>query len=292
MILPSYLEIEQALSPLRDGRRLIMRTLLDQITSGNVCSDPFVMLSRFFCRLKSADSIVEKLNRKRIEVKDASEIPERLPDVLGFRIIVANSHELTAIDDFMKAGFELVERQDRTATPGEFGERGVVYSAIYRMDKIAYHFELQLRTFLQHYWASQSFHLLHKKPREVALGRKELLLQFGEALAQAETCAEEITDDRDGALLTPTCLSNLKLLGERVHLIVIEPGERFTDHLTLSLSGCANNDHQAIVAKKMELYKMFPRGAIVECSCLNFLSFQLNEPLVQVPIDRIERTQV
>ena len=77
------------------------------------------------------------------------------------------------------------------ATPEEFGERGMEYSARYHTDKVVYQFELQLRTFLQHYWAGQSFHLFHKQPRECAVERKGLLVEFSEALARAEDCAQK-----------------------------------------------------------------------------------------------------
>lgn len=292
MSVPSYRDIEQALRLFRDGRSLIMKVLLDHIACANVCAEPFVALSRFFCRLKSADSIVEKLDRKKIEIKDASEIPDRIPDVLGFRIIVANNRELTAMDEFMKSRFEVVGRHARTTEPGEFGERGIEYSAIYHGDNMNCPFELQLRTFLQHYWASQSFHLFHKQPRERALLQKELLLQFGNALAQAETYANELASGRAFALPKPTCLPELGSFRDRLHLIVIEPGEQFADHVIQPLSDRVKEDHEAIVAQKMDLYRAFPHAAIVECSCLNFLAFHLNEPLVQIPLERMARTRM
>ena len=85
MNIPSYLEIEHALCGVREGRCLIMKSLVDHISCGNVCAEPFLAISRFFCRLKSADSIVEKLKRKGIQTRDASGIPDRIPDALGFQ---------------------------------------------------------------------------------------------------------------------------------------------------------------------------------------------------------------
>jgi ppGpp synthetase/RelA/SpoT-type nucleotidyltranferase len=270
-----------------------MNCLVEQLLSGQVCSEPFVALSRFFCRLKSADSIVEKLTRKGIQVGSAAEIPGRMPDILGFRIIVADSTELNAVDKFIRDQFEVLSRQDRTGVPGEFGERGIEYSARFHAGGLSWPFELQLRTFLQHYWASQSFHLFHKKPIEVAFEFKDTLLEFSEALACAEECADKIVRNpasREGA--QRVCAPCFPPLFHRVHLIVIESGEQFAEHMIVELSGHSDADDEAVVAEKMKLYSAFPGAAIVECSCANFLTVHLNEPLVQVSADRIGRVRV
>jgi ppGpp synthetase/RelA/SpoT-type nucleotidyltranferase len=292
MTSPSYLDIEQALRKLRGGRRVVLKCLIDHLVSGNVCAEPFLALSRFFCRLKSADSIVEKLKRKGIQGGRASEIVNRMPDILGFRVIVANSHELSAMDEFIRSRFEILSQQDRTRVPGEFGERGVEYNARFYADGGTYPFELQLRTFLQHYWAMQSFHLFHKKPRESAIGLSGPLLEFSKALIQAEECADRIASDRTLEGATATLIPCLKPLFERVHLVVIEPGEQFAEHLIHSLSGDNDTDHEGIVSKKMELYSAFPGAAIVECFCANFLTFHFNEPLVRVPLDRFAKARL
>lgn len=81
------------------------------------------------------------------------------------------------------------------------------------------------------------------------------------------------------------------LITKEVHLVVVEPGEQFSDHITQPLAGRSAEDHATIVERKMSLYEKFPSAAIVECACMGFLAFHLNEPLVRVPLDRIGRTQ-
>ena len=253
-----------------------MPVLLGCLAERDACADPFLALSRFFCRLKSADSIVDKARRKGIEIRGPKDVSERMTDILGFRIIVADQKELRAFDALFRQAFEVIEVEDRNEIPGEFGDRGIDYRARYHHNGERYPFEIQLRTFLQHYWASRTFHFFHKKPRELALAHKEALRRFAASLADAEQRSELLEDERPVG-------------GRRV--VVIQSGEQFHDQVTLTLTGRSVEDHAAIVRKKMSLYEVFSSVAIVECACMGFLAFHLNEPLVNVPLERIGRTQ-
>lgn len=239
--------------------------------------------------MKSADSISEKMVRKQIIIQDAFEIPQRMSDILGFRIVVANKRELDAVDDFLSNHFEVVSRSDLRMMPGEFGQRGIQYCARYETKGTTFTFELQLRTFLQHYWASQSFHLFHKQPREVANGKKRELLQLAEFLDEAEKEVEKIAITPDEQLPSEAD-PQVELFCGRVHLIAIRPGEILTEHSIVPLSNFANNSNETVVEKKLAMYSLYPGAAIVECSCLNFAAFHFNEPLVRVPLNLLHST--
>jgi ppGpp synthetase/RelA/SpoT-type nucleotidyltranferase len=288
MTLLSISEIEQSLLPFRCVRRLVLDKLLQKIVQGEDIVNPFLMLSRLFGRLKSADSILEKIERKGIIIADGLEISEKIPDMLGFRIITVNIDELYVIDRFINEQFEIISRQDQVTQPDEFGNREIKYSLRYHFDSVAYPFEIQLRTFLQHYWASQSFHLFHKKPREIALKHRDDLLSLSHALEQAERAASRLFDNLPAS--SPSISSAWGTLPFRtqVNLVVIECGEQFAAHLIQPLSGNDQRDHDNTVGLKRELYSAYPGSAIVECSCLHFLSFVLNEPHVWVPVDRLK----
>ena len=106
-------EIEQFLLPQRMARRLILTSLLEYIVSSECLTNPFLLLSRLFVRLKSADSILEKIQRKGLIVRSVPEIGQVMDDLLGFRIITENLEELWAIDQFLMETFEvMVERTD------------------------------------------------------------------------------------------------------------------------------------------------------------------------------------
>jgi ppGpp synthetase/RelA/SpoT-type nucleotidyltranferase len=286
---PPRRAVEEALLPYRTCRRLVLGDILEQITRGGGVANTFLAISRLFVRVKSADSILEKMERKGITVADASEIPARMTDILGFRIIVENIEELRAIQRFVEAKFEVSSRRDQVEHPSEFGERGVRYSLRYSDGASACLFEIQVRTFLQQCWASRSFHLFHKKPREVALKRRDTLLSLSDSLSSADRAAQSLSEKRSLPTAGPTFDWKDLPLCSQVNLIVVEPGELFSTHVVIRLTGKDSQDHEVIVRRKVELYASHPNCAIVECSCLNFLSFLLNEPLVWVPLDRLEK---
>jgi len=286
MTLPPISDIEKALLPFRSGRRRVLDKFLHRIAEGDGIADPFLMFSRFFVRIKSADSILEKIKRKGIVIANTAEIPEKIPDILGFRIIAENMDELKAIERFLTESFEVVSRSDQTVEPTEFGYRGIEYSLRYHADGAVYPFEIQLRTFLQHYWTSQSFHLFHKQPRETALKYRDVLLSLSRVLERAEMEAKRISDslpvhDRGNAITWKELP-----LRTRTHIVVVAPGEQFVTHFVQPLTGDDLEDSNAIVNQKLGFYDSHPGSAIVECSCLHFLSFALNEPQVHIPMDR------
>jgi len=209
--------------------------------------------------------------------------------LLGCRVVVETLDELRTFDRLLKNSFEEVTRSENLDCPNEFGGRGIECLLRYHDGTNVYPVALQLRTFLQHYWASTSFHLFHKQRREVALQHKTSLLAFGESLHQAEQAAKVIQDNQPNPKLTQESGWSANPICSRVHLIVIEPGEQFAVHKSLLLCKDDETDHERIVAQKLELYETIPNSTIVECSCLNFLSFMFNEPQVCVSADRLDR---
>jgi len=291
MTVLSAAEIEEALLPFRIGRRLVLDRLIARITAERLGLNSFRVLSRFFSRLKSADSVLEKIQRRGIELRDVSEIPEKISDILGFRIITENTQELYVVDKFLQDEFEIVSRKDQVTWPSEFGYKGIEYALRHHASSEAYPFELQLRTLIQHYGASQSFKLFHKKSRETALNYRDSLLALFNALGLAENAADSLPEDSLPNRGDEIPRWRQLPLYNRVNLVVVESHERLADHVVLPLTHNDQVDHDAIVAKKLDLYSAYPKSAIVECSCLHFLSFALNEPNVCVPVDRLERVK-
>ena len=78
-------EIENSLLPFRIGRRKVLQILVNQLASSNTVASPLQALSRLFVRMKSADSIVEKVKRKGIVVASVAELPRNIPDILAAR---------------------------------------------------------------------------------------------------------------------------------------------------------------------------------------------------------------
>jgi ppGpp synthetase/RelA/SpoT-type nucleotidyltranferase len=282
--------VEETLLPFRVARRYILNHLLPLLLQDGAIADPFLLATRFFVRLKSADSILEKVARKGIALSNVTEIPQKMTDILGFRVIASDINELNNLDRLLTSNFEVVSRESSIHRPDEIGRREISYQFLFHDGASSYLFELQLRTFLQHYWASRSFHLLHKQPKEVSRNYASVLSALGEALERAEDTATNLpSPDKTRAGDISAARSRLC---DRINLVVVEPGELFANHVVLSLSGDDRRDHKNVIREKMALYADFPGAALVECSCLSFFSFTLNEPHVRVPIDRLDKVTI
>ena len=78
-------------------------------------------------------------------------------------------------------------------------------------------------------------------------------------------------------------------VNNRINLVIIEPGEVFLKHVVIPLAGDDLADHAAIVNRKLALYSEHPGATVVECACINFYSYILNEPHVRVPASRLSQ---
>ncbi len=284
-------EIEQALLPYRIGRRAVSGVISEYIVSCEDLTDPFLLLSRLFIRLKSADSILEKIHRKNLAVSTVSDIGQVMDDLLGFRIITDNLEELWAFDRFLQADFDVQSRVDTINSPDQFGYRSIEYRLVYRGRNVEIPLEVQLRTQLQHYWASSSSALFHKAPPAKALEHVEVLTALSSTLAEAEHLTSQLAGKRKHQGPADRALANLRRLPlhSQTNLIVVGPGELFLQHERVPLSGDDLRDHQTIVERKLALYTEFQNVAIVEFSGMSFMSFALNEPQVKIPPERLDR---
>jgi ppGpp synthetase/RelA/SpoT-type nucleotidyltranferase len=263
-----------------------MWELLKALAGAQGIARPSLLLTRFFCRIKSADSILEKAKRKGIITDSPEQLADKFTDILGIRVIVETPEELLALDRLIGSLFEVVWRLDETQSPSEFGERGIKYDLRYHADGAVHLFELQTRTFLQHFWASRSFHLFHKKENEVATKHRSTLLALSEALECAEQLAAKLDQSQPVYPGANKHEYDAKTLWSRVNLVVVKPGECFYCQMTQNLSGDDRKDHEETVARKLQLYRDHPGAAIVECCCFDFSTFMLNEPHVIIPTDR------
>lgn len=287
----TYSQIEMSLFDHRIARRSIQTLLLEHIVTSKELKNKFLLLSRLFVRLKSADSILEKIRRKNLAVHSVSEIRQVMDDLLGLRIITEDLGELWAFDNFLTSSFEVKSRTDKIDLPGQFGYRSIEYGLIYRDSDMEVPFEVQLRTFLQQYWVNSSFFLFHKASLDKALAHEETLNSLSKSLADAEQLASQLSAQQERLVHeVKLCPSVERLpLYSQVNLMVIQPGEYFTHHEKISLTGNDLLDHQNIVERKISLYEKYPDSAIVECTCMDFATYALNEPHVVISPDKLDQ---
>lgn len=147
---------------------LEVRTKLDVLnTQLSLENDrnPFESIS---CRIKSVQSILEKLERKGLELT-AESIEKNLNDVAGIRVICSFPDDIYVLADRLcsQDDIRLVEKKDYIKNPKPNGYRSlhlIVEIPIFLMDGKKYmRVEVQFRTIAMDFWASLEHKLKYKK---------------------------------------------------------------------------------------------------------------------------------
>lgn len=130
-------------------------------------------------RLKSPESIIEKLHRKNLEFS-AECIEKELSDIAGVRVICAFPEDIYLLADCLlkQDDVKLVKKKDYIAKPKENGYRSlhlIVEIPIFLHDqKRSMRVEVQLRTIAMDFWASLEHRIYYKKGQEDTCLRAEL----------------------------------------------------------------------------------------------------------------------
>ena len=141
------------------------------------------------CRLKSVPSIIEKLNRKGLELS-AESIEKNLNDVAGIRVICSFPEDIYILAEELctQDDIRLIARKDYIKNPKPNGYRSlhlIVEIPIFLMpEKKFMRVEVQFRTIAMDFWASLEHKLKYKKDL------KQDVEQISEELRE---CAEEIS---------------------------------------------------------------------------------------------------
>ncbi len=141
------------------------------------------------CRLKSVPSIIEKLNRKGLELS-AESIEKNLNDVAGIRVICSFPEDIYILAEELctQDDIRLIARKDYIKNPKPNGYRSlhlIVEIPIFLMpEKKFMRVEVQFRTIAMDFWASLEHKLKYKKDI------KRDVEQISEELRE---CAEEIS---------------------------------------------------------------------------------------------------
>lgn len=122
-------------------------------------------IDRIERRIKTVKSIKDKMKQKGIGL---GQLREQIRDIIGIRIVV---HFLTDIPDTLSELSQLQQlelslqtTEDYIATPKTTGYRSLHLNAIYKPEEgtSSVPCEIQIRTTLQHAWATKSHLLLYK----------------------------------------------------------------------------------------------------------------------------------
>ena len=130
-------------------------------------------------RLKSPESIIEKLHRKGLEFS-AQCIERELTDIAGVRVVCAFPEDIYELADcFLKQDdITLIKKKDYIEKPKENGYRSlhlIVETPIFLHDeKRPMRVEVQLRTIAMDFWASLEHRIYYKKGQDKSELRREL----------------------------------------------------------------------------------------------------------------------
>ncbi|MCI6999042.1 MAG: GTP pyrophosphokinase family protein [Clostridiales bacterium] len=148
-------------------------------------------------RLKSPESIVEKLNRKGLPITVES-IEENLNDVAGVRVISSYTSDIYMLSDafIRQDDITLIQRKDYIQNPKPNGYRSlhlIVEIPIFLHDeKRMMKVEVQFRTISMDFWASLEHKIRYKKDLPVIDEIDRELLECAELSAQLEDRMERI----------------------------------------------------------------------------------------------------
>ena len=152
------------------------------------------------CRLKSVPSIIEKLNRKGLELS-AESIEKNLNDVAGIRVICSFpediyilSKELCTQDDI-----RLIACKDYIKNPKPNGYRSlhlILEVPIFLSERtVPVRIELQLRTIAMDFWASLEHQLRYKSDVEVPPNLSDDLKHCADVIAETDEDMQRIAKD-------------------------------------------------------------------------------------------------
>ena len=149
-------------------------------------------------RLKSFDSIIEKLQRKGLPMDDFDVIEQNLNDIAGVRVICSFPEDVYMLAEALlkQDDIRLLERKDYIASPKANGYRSlhlIVEVPIFlAQEKRLMKVEVQLRTIAMDFWASLEHQLKYKKELENTEELTRELLECAEVSAALDAKMEEI----------------------------------------------------------------------------------------------------
>lgn len=119
-------------------------------------------------RIKSPESIIEKMNRKGLELT-YNNLVEEINDIAGIRIICSFKDDIFKIVDIIEnfQDIEIITKKDYVTNPKESGYQSyhlIVKVPVTFTDKTIYvKVEIQIRTVAMDFWASLEHKLKYKK---------------------------------------------------------------------------------------------------------------------------------
>jgi len=151
-------------------------------------------------RLKSPKSIVEKLEKKNLNISTAA-IKENLTDIAGVRVICNYIDDIDRIADLLtrQDDITLIRRRDYIAEPKENGYRSlhlIVSVPVFLAESTQkVPVEIQIRTIAMDFWASLEHELKYKAQDEISAELRLRLKNCAESITLLDAAMQSIYED-------------------------------------------------------------------------------------------------
>lgn len=148
-------------------------------------------------RLKTVQSITEKLQRRNLPVSFAS-AAENLYDIAGIRVICSYISDIYTVADLLKNQDDivLIKEQDYIANPKKNGYRSlhlVVQVPVFLAEgKVWVPVEVQIRSIAMDLWASLDHQLRYKEPQRIPKELSAELLRIAKDMADIDQRMQRI----------------------------------------------------------------------------------------------------
>lgn len=243
-------------------------------------------------RIKSWDSIVEKVTRNTLKVQSL----KTFPDLIGLRLILLFERDVQKACQLLAEPFNIVDQEDTSERLGDnqFGYSSVHYTVTLGRDwahipslrtLARFLVEVQVRSVAQHIWASASHVLQYKKQQDIpsplrrAINRVSALLEIVDQEFERVLQARDAYTQKVRQELDPTAELNVDLLQ---HIL--------DKHLPR-----ANKDHEKGEAYDLLLTNLVQHGIRKPIELLSIIKKRLRQALKDdarfVGIYRKESTQ-
>lgn len=190
-------------SPYKELMAYYRCAMMEVSTKFNVLNEEFSLaydrnpIEGIKTRLKSPESIVDKLTRRQLPISVQS-IEENLYDVAGVRVICSFPSDIYMLADALlqQDDITLIEKKDYISKPKENGYRSlhlIVETPIFLHDqKRMMKVEVQLRTISMDWWASLEHKIRYKKDVVVPEHITRELFECAEISARLDRRMEQI----------------------------------------------------------------------------------------------------
>ncbi|MCI5607509.1 MAG: GTP pyrophosphokinase family protein [Treponema sp.] len=174
-----------------------IETKLDILNKENKVSHKRNPIETVKSRIKSPESIADKLNKKNLPVTFES-MMKNLDDIAGVRVICPYISDIYTVRDILlkQPDIRLIAEKDYISSPKESGYRSlhiVIEIPVY-LSKTEHNVkvEIQLRTIAMDFWASLEHELHYKNAANVPDSVRRELYRVAETIAMTDREMEEI----------------------------------------------------------------------------------------------------